>query len=61
VDEEGTTAAAATAVLAPTGIALPKQREKKVLVFDRPFALLLRDSPTGAMLFAGVIADPTHQ
>ena len=58
VDEEGTVAAAATAVLmAPTAIPLRKVVQK-TLVFDRPFALLLCDLQTGAILFAGVVYEP---
>ncbi|HEY6305645.1 MAG TPA: serpin family protein [Candidatus Angelobacter sp.] len=57
VDEEGTVAAAATGVtMGATAVMRP--REKKTLVFDRPFALLLCDAQTGAILFAGVIYDP---
>jgi len=57
VDEEGTIAAAATAttVLMASIHAPP---EKKTLVFDRPFALLLCDVQTGAILFAGVVYEP---
>ncbi|HLJ30016.1 MAG TPA: serpin family protein [Candidatus Angelobacter sp.] len=58
VDEEGTRAAAATSVIMAATSAMPRKREKKTLVFDRPFALLLRDIQTGAVLFAGVIYDP---
>ena len=57
VDEEGTVAAAATAIAMPAGAALQKM-ESKTLVFDRPFALLLGDARTGAVLFAGVVYDP---
>src|SRR5437588_2096621 len=57
VDEEGTTAAAVTAVAAAAA-AFHSQPEKKVLVFNRPFALLLCDEQTGAILFAGVIYEP---
>jgi serpin B len=54
VDEEGTTAAAATAVkLGPTSV--PRV---KTLVFNRPFALLLCDTQTNAILFAGVVYEP---
>ena len=56
----GRLAAAATAVtMKATAIMRPKQ--KKVLVFDRPFALLLCDTQTGAILFAGVIYDPIRE
>lgn len=57
VDEEGTVAAAATAVIA-AGAAMPRPMPKKVLVFDRPFAILLYDGQTGTILFAGVIYEP---
>ena len=54
VDEEGTTAAAATAVkMAPSSVPVVK-----TLVFDRPFALLLCDTQTNAVLFAGVVYEP---
>jgi serpin B len=57
VDEEGTVAAAATAItMRATAVMRPKQ--KKVLVFDRPFGLLVCDTQTSAILFAGVIYDP---
>ena len=58
VDEEGTVAAAATAVIMGVGSARPQQRPLKTLVFDRPFVVLIGDSQTGAVLFAGVIEDP---
>ncbi len=59
VDEEGTVAAAGTSVHqvlgAPLRQVVPK---KKTLVFDRPFAVLLRDATSRADLFAGVVYDP---
>src|SRR5215813_6083770 len=58
VDEEGTVAAAATTVIAKAMATLPPKRKKHALVFDRPFALLLCDNETGAILFAGVVYDP---
>lgn len=58
VDEEGTVAAAATAVTMGVTAMLPQKMPKKTLVFDRPFALLLCDTRTGSILFAGVIYDP---
>jgi serine protease inhibitor len=57
VDEEGTVAAAATAITMKA-TAVMRPTPKKTLVFDRPFALLLCDTQTGAVLFAGVIYDP---
>lgn len=53
VDEEGTEAAAATAVIlgrtAAPGISFAA---------DRPFLFFIRDVPTGAVLFLGQVADP---
>jgi len=57
VDEEGTVAAAATATVMRATAAM-RTPEKKTLVFDRPFALLLCDTRTGAILFAGVVYEP---
>jgi serine protease inhibitor len=53
VDEEGTTAAAATGVAV-----LASVPRVKTLVFNRPFALLLCDTQTNAVLFAGVVYEP---
>ena len=58
VDEEGTVAAAATAVLMDSYYVPERIPKKKTLVFDRPFAVLLRDARSGADLFAGVVYDP---
>ncbi|HEX6129312.1 MAG TPA: serpin family protein, partial [Candidatus Limnocylindria bacterium] len=53
VDEIGTTAAAATAVVMElSGVAEPAIR------VDRPFIFALRDVPTGAILFLGRVTDP---
>lgn len=52
VDEQGTTAAAATSV----GIGLLAiRRAQKHFVVDHPFVLALRDERTGALLFIGAI------
>ncbi|ROO89713.1 serpin B [Actinocorallia herbida] len=59
VDEEGTEAAAATAVgVEATGAAPPDQLLE--VVFDRPYLLLLRDEVTGQPLFLARVADPTR-
>lgn len=58
VDEKGTVAAAATAVTVMVGSAMPRPRPVKTLVFDRPFVVLIGDSLTGALLFAGAIEEP---
>jgi serpin B len=61
VDETGTEAAAATAVIGDTtgGCGGPSPRQTKVLRFDRPFVYLIRDTRTGAILFMGRVTDPT--
>ena len=58
VDEKGTVAAAATAVVVMAGSAAPRKQETKVLVFDRPFAVSICDSTTGAVLFEGIVYKP---
>ena len=56
VDEKGTTAAAATAVvLRATG--MPAQ--PVTLSVDHPFLFALRDVPTGTVLFLGRVGDPS--
>lgn len=58
VDEEGTEAAAATAVIVgvPTSVAIePAAR----FVADRPFLFLIRDTRSGAILFMGRLTDPS--
>jgi serpin B len=56
VDEKGTEAAAATAVIM-RATAMPA--EPLHLRVDRPFLFVLRDVPTGAILFLGRILDPS--
>jgi serpin B len=56
VDEKGTEAAAATAVVM-RATAMPA--EPVSLRVDRPFLFALRDVPTGAILFLGRVADPS--
>ena len=56
VDEKGTEAAAATAVvIRATGMSA----EPVTLTVDHPFLFALRDVETGAVLFLGRIADPS--
>ena len=57
VDEDGTEAAAATAVMM-AGAGMPTN----VVVFDadHPFVFFLRDKSTGAVLFAGRLSDPSN-
>jgi serpin B len=55
MDEEGTEAAAATAVVTRESAAVDSLQ---VLV-DRPYLFLIRDELTGAILFTGRIVEPT--
>jgi len=58
VDEKGTEAAAATAVIMmPTGAAGPQPSPIKVKI-DRPFLYAIQHLPTGACLFIGRMTDP---
>ena len=52
VDEAGTEAAAATAVVMAR--AMPER-----LQVDRPFIYLIRDTETGSLLFVGEVLDPS--
>ncbi len=56
VNEEGTEAAAATAVVMMKSVAV------KPLIFraDHPFVFLIRENQTGSILFIGRIIDPTE-
>jgi len=56
VDEEGTEAAAATAVVMR---ATSAPLETVQLTIDRPFLFALRDLETGALLFLGRVMDPS--
>ncbi len=60
VDEAGTEAAAATIVGMDTagGDTPPTPLELRV---DRPFLFVLRDIPTGAVIFMGRVADPSSR
>jgi len=56
VDEAGTEAAAATAVIMPTSG--PPELAVEVTI-DRPFIFLIRDIETGAILFVGRVMNPS--
>jgi serpin B len=60
VDEKGTEASAATAIVT-VGLVIAVDvpvRTPKVVVADRPFLFVIRDRPTGATLFIGQIVAP---
>lgn len=57
VDEKGTEAAAATAItIQPTAV---EPRRDVVFRADHPYIFLIRDEPTGAILFMGRVSDPS--
>jgi serpin B len=58
VDEEGTEAAAATAVI--VGVTSAPQQMVELTV-DRPFLFVIRDGETGVVLFMGRVTDPTSE
>jgi len=57
VDEAGTEAAAATAVVLPT--AMPPGEDPVEVTVDRPSVFLIHDIQTGAILFVGRVVDPS--
>ncbi len=56
VNEEGTEAAAATAVVTVTGAARPAPTP--VFRADHPFLLFIRDNQSGSILFIGGVINP---
>jgi serpin B len=56
VDEQGTEAAAATAVLMAG--AAPGERPPVNFTMDRPFIFLIRDISTGTIIFMGRVMNP---
>ena len=63
VDETGTEAAAATAVIGDTtgGCGDPTPLKHRTLRFDHPFMFVIRDTKTGAILFMGRVLDPLRR
>ncbi len=58
VDEKGTEAAAATAVVMKATAAPGPRPEPKVFTADHPFLFVIRHRPTGLVLFMGRVANP---
>ncbi len=58
VDEAGTEAAAATAVVMRTTAMIIEQSVS--MTIDRPFIFFIRDNATGAILFVGRVTNPTR-
>jgi serpin B len=59
IDEDGTEAAAATAIMAPVaGGPPPKQDKPKQFTADHPFLFLIHDVATGMVAFLGRVVDP---
>lgn len=56
VDENGTEAAAATAVIMKLTAAMPE--DALSLVLDRPFMFFIEHQPTGSVLFMGRVVEP---
>jgi serpin B len=59
VNEEGTEAAAATAVTMETTAMPPKPEPRKTFKADHPFIFIIQDRETGNILFVGRVSDPT--
>lgn len=55
VNEQGTEAAAATAVVVATRSAVARPLQ---LALNRPFMFLIRDEATGSLLFTGIVSQP---
>jgi serpin B len=58
VDENGTEAAAATAIVFLAGGIEEPEPDPILFTVDRPFIFLIRDDATGAILFMGRMTDP---
>jgi serpin B len=59
VEEKGTEAAAATSVTIVATMAMRQTEPPFEMIVDHPFFLAIIERQTGAMLFAGVVANPT--
>ncbi len=59
VDEEGTEAAAATSIAMSMATAVSASLPAFVMIVDHPFFFAITEHQSGALLFAGVVMDPT--
>lgn len=59
VNETGTEAAAATAVVMKAGSAMP--RKETIFRADHPFIFLIKDNKKGSILFMGRVMDPLQE
>lgn len=59
VDEKGTEAAAATAIIMPNGSAMVRPEDLVTFTADHPFLFVIRDTQTGAVLFTGRVNNPS--
>ncbi len=59
VDENGTEAAAATAVVMAVKGAMVVEKPTHTLSVDRPFIVMVRDAQSGSILFLGRVTDPS--
>ena len=57
VDENGTKAAAATAISMECAGAMPDERERKEVICDRPFAYMIVDTENNMPVFVGTVND----
>jgi serine protease inhibitor len=58
VNEKGTEAAAATAVVCVSSMRPRRPTPSFTMIVDRPFLVLIQDELTGTILFIGSVADP---
>jgi serpin B len=58
VDETGTEAAAATAIITVRTASIDSRPQYKIMRLDRPFLFFIRDNETNAILFMGVVKEP---
>jgi serpin B len=61
IDEKGTEASAATAIVLTSiqiAVEMPPPPPPKIVVADHPFLFVIRDNPTGSILFVGQVVAP---